>query len=268
VNNCTVVNQCRAGNAGRFEAVVTGYAWENVGLGRGWRLAVDGWQPTTFLRYVRTVDSSSRTALVHTDAGTAYLKAINNPQGPHVLACGEKGLTMGGQRALSIVDNIADLPKLVPFDTWVRNCDRYAPGLGKGGQARMNADNLFLSTEGASEGKFVLKAIDHGQILTCGRPVDRNLLKIDCIKEERVYGLFPFFRGFLSEGDFAAPLDVLAKVQPSFWEDLLARIPEERNVSSHKESISQFLLDRARFLADRFPEMLFRELNPGMLNFH
>jgi hypothetical protein len=128
--------------------------------------------------------------------------------------------------------------------------------------------NLFLSsTEGAPEGKFILKAIDHGHILTCGRRLDRNLLKIDCIKEERVYGLFPFFRAFLSEGYFATALDVLAKVQPSFWEDLLARVPEEWNMSQ-KDSISQFLLDRARFLADRFPELVFRELNPGMLNFH
>jgi hypothetical protein len=34
------------------------------------------WQPTTFLRYVRTVPSSSRTAFIQTDAGAAYLKAI------------------------------------------------------------------------------------------------------------------------------------------------------------------------------------------------
>lgn len=45
------------------------------------------WQPQTVLRYVRTVRSSSRTAFVQTDAGGAYLKAVNNPEGPHVLAC-------------------------------------------------------------------------------------------------------------------------------------------------------------------------------------
>lgn len=120
------------------------------------------WQPTTILRYTETVASSSRTAVVETDAGEAYLKAINNPEGPQVLACdwvgthlaqrfglptfdtaileideideipiegtfassgpafvtrGEVGSTMGGGKALKNVENIADLPRLVVFDT-------------------------------------------------------------------------------------------------------------------------------------------------------
>lgn len=141
------------------------------------------WQPTTFLRYVRTVASSSRTALIQTDTGAAYLKAINNPEGPHVLACdwfgtqlarrfglrtfdvavleigdldeiplngslaqpgtafvsrAEEGITMGGHRALSNVENIGDIPRLVVFDTWVRNCDRYAPNWKPDGNDAFN----------------------------------------------------------------------------------------------------------------------------------
>lgn len=162
------------------------------------------WQPTTILRYTETVASSSRTAVVETDAGEAYLKAINNPEGPHVLACdwvgthlarrfglptfdtaileiddiddipidgtfassgpafvtrGEVGSTMGGGKGLKNIENIADLPRLVVFDTWVRNCDRYGPGYGRDDKPRINLDNLFLSTEGAPKGRFTLKAI-------------------------------------------------------------------------------------------------------------
>ena len=31
--------------------------------------------------------SSARTAVVQTDAGTGYLKALGNPEGPNTLAC-------------------------------------------------------------------------------------------------------------------------------------------------------------------------------------
>ena len=130
------------------------------------------WRPTTFLRYIETVESSSRTAIIETDEGRAYLKAINNPQGVHVLACdwlgtklarrfglhtfdvavlylteddeiplddGFAGLgpafvaraendesgTLGGERTLANVTNLEDLARIIVFDTWTKNCDRY-----------------------------------------------------------------------------------------------------------------------------------------------
>jgi hypothetical protein len=45
------------------------------------------WQPSTVLRFVRTFQTAMRTALVETDAGEGYLKALGNPEGPHALAC-------------------------------------------------------------------------------------------------------------------------------------------------------------------------------------
>ena len=45
------------------------------------------WQLQTVLRYIRAARSNSGTAFGQTDAGGAYLKAVNNPEGPHVLAC-------------------------------------------------------------------------------------------------------------------------------------------------------------------------------------
>jgi hypothetical protein len=44
-------------------------------------MAENIWQTATFLSYVQTVTSNSRTAGIQTDAGAAYLKAINNPGG-------------------------------------------------------------------------------------------------------------------------------------------------------------------------------------------
>ncbi len=47
----------------------------------------NGWQPTTFLRFLRGMDTSMGTARIETDAGPAYVKALGNRQGPHPLAC-------------------------------------------------------------------------------------------------------------------------------------------------------------------------------------
>jgi hypothetical protein len=272
------------------------------------------WQPTTFLRYVRTVASSSRVALIHTDAGPAYLKATNNPQGAHVLACdwfgtrlaqrvglrtfdvavieltesdeipldqsvlaepgpafvarAEQGSTMGGAKALSSVENIDDIARLIVFDTWVRNCDRYGPGLGRDGEARMNLDNLFLSAEGAAEGMFTLKAIDHGHVLTCGGLIDRRLANIDNTHDERLYGLFPFFRGYVSADQINQAGALLSNVSSELWNDLLAAIPGAWGVSKEGlQAIDGFLLARAHFLVDNLNRMVHSELNPGTLDF-
>ena len=50
-------------------------------------MVVKEWPPTRFIRYEDTVwGSSTGPAIITTDAGRAYLKAINNPMGPHALA--------------------------------------------------------------------------------------------------------------------------------------------------------------------------------------
>ena len=271
------------------------------------------WHPTTFVRFVRTVASSSRTALIQTDAGLTYLKAINNPEGPHVLACdllgtelarrfglrtfdvdtlvltdvdeiplngttadqgpsfvsrSEEGITMGGHEALTDVDNLDCLLWMVAFDTWVRNCDRHAPGYGQDGGSRINLDNLFLSTEAAPDGKFILKAIDHGHIFTCGRPLSPRLADIDNVQDERIYGLFPSFLGHLTIEPMEAVLEFFRDVQSHLWEDLLALIPREWQVPDDaKRAIDQFLLNRARYLSIHFRELLMREMPQGILDF-
>ena len=260
------------------------------------------WQPTKFLSYIETIGSSSRTAIVRTDAGLAYLKAINNPQSPHVLACdwigtklawrfglqvfdmaileleegdeipldrntkaeigpalvarGEKGEPLLGPSTLSFVQNINDIPRLIVFDTWVRNCDRYRPA-GEGEPERINPDNLFLSEEGADAGKFILKAIDHGHIFSCGKPLDRNLANIANVKDERLYGLYPFFRPYVTIDRIARiASEEMSDVRADLWEDLINSVPAAWQVSSEaKLAISGFLLERARFLADNIEAM-------------
>jgi hypothetical protein len=175
---------------------------------------------------------------------------------------------MGGQKALSSVENIDDIPRLIVFDTWVKNCDRYAPGLGRGGQPRMNPDNLFLSTEDAPKGKFILKAIDHGHVLTCGSPLTDKLANIDKTKEERLYGLFPFFRPYVTLEQLHSVVEDLSRVRSELWKDLLDSIRDAWAVSAPaRQAIDKFLLERARFLVDNLGSLALRELQPDIRGF-
>lgn len=271
------------------------------------------WKPTTFLRYVCTVQSSSRTALIETDAGAAYLKAINNPEGVHILACDwfgthlarrfglptfdvavlelmeldeipindmlaqngssfvsreEDGITMGGEKALENVTNHDILAKIIVFDTWTRNCDRYAPDYGKNGAPRINLDNLFLSSEGAEKGKFVLKPIDFGHIITCGRELTSRLADIANIRDERIYGFFPFFKSHVSREQIIQESETLKGVDSKMWRDLLQEIPDDWQVRNEtKSAIDRFLKDRARFLAENFSRILPAEPKQAELDF-
>lgn len=265
------------------------------------------WQPKQFSRYIETIKSSSLTAVIETDAGRAFLKAINNPHGVHVLACDwigtklarrfglktfdiailelaeddeiplndktnaapgpafvtrkEEGHPMGGAASLEQIENVEDIARLIVFDTWVCNCDRYAPGMGKDGQARMNADNLFLSADGAPDGKFLLKAIDHGDIFTCGKQLTPRLANIEAIKEEKLYGCFPFFRGLVTVEQIRQCATELKEKRSRLCGGLLDDLPAAWDVSNEtKQTINRLLLERAVFLADNIEAIADEEL--------
>lgn len=170
--------------------------------------------------------------------------------------------------ATEMPDSIDDTARLIVFDTWVRNCDRYAPGLNREGEPRMNPDNLFLSAENAPKGKFILKAIDHGHIFTCGRPLTDKLANIDNTKDERLYGLFPFFRAYVTTEQLEEVAKELSRVRSDLWKDLLESIPDAWDVSAEaRRAIDKFLLERARFLAGNLRVFAHRELQPDILDF-
>ncbi len=164
--------------------------------------------------------------------------------------------------------NLNDLAKIIVFDTWTKNCDRYGPGLGKAGGTRENLDNLFLSAENASKGKFVLKPIDFGHIITCGRELTPHIADIGSIREERVYGFFPFFKSHVSRDSIIEESERLRTIRNEVWKDLIADLPADWNVSNEiKVAIDRFLAGRARFLADEFPRLLPAGPEQGELQF-
>lgn len=64
----------------------------------------NGWRPTRVTRFIQPIGTSTGPALVDTDAGEGYLKALGNPEGPHALACEFVGSMLADWLGLSTLD--------------------------------------------------------------------------------------------------------------------------------------------------------------------
>ncbi len=62
------------------------------------------WQPKTILRVVKSLPTATGTVLVDTDQGAGYLKAMGNPEGPHVVACEWVGTELARCLGLTAVE--------------------------------------------------------------------------------------------------------------------------------------------------------------------
>lgn len=270
----------------------------------------DLWQPRTFLRFEKKLETSTGVALVVTDAGRAYLKPLGNQEGPHVLACEWVGTQLarwfgvltpdcatmqiepsdeielghgrralpgpafvsralpghpwsGSEKELARIENPQVISWLVVFDTWVRNVDRFPP---PGTERSPNYDNLLLTREGASKGRFRLVAIDHTHCFTGGRELTGRLAHIDNVQDPEIYGLFPAFKPFLRQEELERAVHRLREVKKAEIEAIIEGVPPAWEVSPEaRAALGEFLLRRAAFLADTLLGRLDPQRWPGSL---
>ena len=62
------------------------------------------WQPTMIRRFIKGLSTATATVIVETDQGEGYLKAMGNPEGPHVLACEWVGTQLARRLGLLTFD--------------------------------------------------------------------------------------------------------------------------------------------------------------------
>lgn len=244
---------------------------------------------------VESYDTSTGTTKVKTDATFAYLKAIGNRQGPHVLASEwaasslarwfglsvpdfailrlpaaatfqlprgasaeagpafvsrhVPGRTWGGSEAeLRMVENKSDITRLVVLDTWLRNCDRYPADLSA---RKPNYANVYLADTDQS-GLCRLVAIDHTHCFDCGRDLSERLAHIDHVRDERTYGLFPAFAGFVTVDQLLWCAALLESFKRETVEGVIASIPAEWQVDARaRTALADLVHGRAGFIADR-----------------
>jgi hypothetical protein len=142
--------------------------------------------------------------------------------------------------------NPADIARLVVFDTWTRNCDRHC-------STRENMDNVFIATDGG----FHLVAIDHGHCFTCGSALTAAVGHLDRIREERVYGLFPAFRPFVTRERIEDLCAVLSGFEAARATAVVESVPTAWDLSAEaRTGLVEFIVQRSQFVAERLPGWL------------
>lgn len=176
--------------------------------------------------------------------------------GPAFISRAQAGTPWGGKEAeLAVLVNPDDIGRLVVFDTWTLNCDRYPPERSGRGP---NRNNVFLSREGAPAGKFVLKAMDHTHCFTCGRDLTARIASVSRVKDDRLYGCFPEFIPFVKRPAVDVAIAALRGVSRSVVQPIVDGIPVEWEVDSgSRGALADLICERARYVADSVADKLF-----------
>lgn len=181
--------------------------------------------------------------------------------GPAFITREQSGMTWGGtEDELNSLVNPEDIGKLVLFDTWTRNCDRYPPDINA---RKPNLGNVFLSNEDMEDGKFQLVAMDHTHCFNCGRDLNAQLANIDLVKDDRVYGLFPAFKPFIKP-HWQALLDAVTKLNTldiQWVQGLIGAIPAEWQINAAgRAALATLVCHRASYTGETFIPLLEAQL--------
>jgi hypothetical protein len=179
--------------------------------------------------------------------------AVSQP-GPAFCTRGVNATTWDGTaKSLGKVVNKEDITRLVIFDTWIRNEDRYPPIDATGAvrsQRGPNLGNVLLVREHPREKRLKIVAMDFGHALVGGRELPNRAFGIEADKCDWVYGLFPEFRRHVTAQLVDAAVTRLSQLCET---DVAAaaQIPAEWSVSAAaRTAMCEHLYLRARYLVD------------------
>ena len=167
--------------------------------------------------------------------------------GPAFITRAEKLATLeAGKVALDRVRNPADFAKLVVFDTWTINPDRYFPDETI---RHPNRKNVAFSREGRNG--WLLRAIDQTHCITREEHLSRRVGNIEHWQDDKLYGLFPEFHPFMQQAYIEQAVQSLRAVTREQIEAAVAGVPREWQLEdSAREAVVRFLWTRKGFVAD------------------
>lgn len=160
----------------------------------------------------------------------------------------------GTDRMLKNLKRLADVSRLVIFDTWIRNHDRCPPDDAL--DPTSNRDNLILSGRGR---KYELVAIDHTHCFIEG-DLGAAIADRHAIEDDRIFGLFPEFERFITEPAVLEATAQLARLDRPCVQEIVRSLPPRWGVSGAvKAAWVDFIVERARRVAASAPERLLRQ---------
>ena len=187
-----------------------------------------------------------------TDAVPFENGSSSSPGSAFITRAENDGFTWGGDaQTLTSVREHEMCSRLMVLDTWIRNCDRHAPDGG-----RINRKNVFLKQR-LEPRRLELVAMDFTHAFTCGHLLDRRISHIDRIKDEKVYGLFPEFKQYVTIDLVSQCCGKLATFDTATAQLFVNLIPDDWQVDAQvKGHLRRFLVERAHFLADHLVRIM------------
>jgi len=144
------------------------------------------------------------------------------------------------------------ISRLVVFDTWIRNWDRYYDG-------EPNSENLLYVQ--ASLHKYNLVPIDHSNcFIGSGDAFPDGAAPIDWVEDGGVYGKFPEFDDFITNDNVRAALAKLAMLDRNFVVEVVNSVPLAWGLGpSAREGLIDFICARATYVVDTLAQKLIDE---------
>lgn len=156
----------------------------------------------------------------------------------------------GDAKSLRRIDNPSALARIVVLDTWLRNSDRHCRN-PDGTRGFYNPGNLLLVTEGASQERFRIVAIDFGHSFGGPTWTAGKLTRRDAIKDTTIYGCFTAFQAHIERAAICGATERLRSITRPQIEKFLAGVPNEWGLrTTDRQAIVDFLQRRAAFVAD------------------
>lgn len=147
------------------------------------------------------------------------------------------------------------LAKLVAFDTWVRNKDRFSDDYD-GEHENKNFDNLLFAPD---KKKTALLVIDHSHAFTETTLEDE--LDEGWAAEKTVYGFFGEFKPFLKVKDIQLALDAIRRIDELKLKAICDAIPKEWGMTEAlAKRLSSLIALRAEALCGWLPGALFEQM--------
>lgn len=156
----------------------------------------------------------------------------------------------GADIFLKKINNPDDVSKIVFFDTWIRNADRWPP---EAANLPGNRDNLFFTPV---DRKFDLVALDHSHCFVETTLAD-ELSSPHLLEDDGVYGNYPEFRPLITAQAVAAAATRLRQIDISIVREIVESIPPEWGVTvGERRGLADLICRRALRVADYLPAKL------------
>lgn len=138
-----------------------------------------------------------------------------------------------------------DVSKLVIFDTWIRNTDRFFEG-------EASSDNLLFRLIGKR--RYGIVPIDHTHCFLDSGYFLSETYPDEIVRDEAVYGLFPEFEPFLKEAHVAGAIEKLRSLKSDFVQECLDALPNEWGVTTRqKDALRNMVCSRAEYVIETLP---------------